>query len=944
MTPARPCKTAAAPGFALLITITLVAFLVLILVALASLTRVETSVAGNSRMLGLARQNALFSLNLAVGRLQESAGPDDRLTARSEITAAGPAHQPYLTGVWERSNTNSTPDAWLVSGDPADPVDTGDVLDPATGSGVYEDGTSPWVFLVGDASVAEAAQRVRMATRAIEVPADTVPGILAAATLGRYAWWIGDEGVKASASLVDPLLLPDPISYNSGGATGDDWADAVKFARLNQLQPVRPRLERVFGGVSPDAATTAGQLARVSQFSQLGMVSGGPDAATRKAAFHAVTQLSEAVLVDHYDSAQIRLRRDLSDLGGGFHSGPSAGQQLSIRRYQQLRATVSDPDAPYDASFRPASSQTGTAFPLFHAGPVLTEFGLRCAFEIRGVNLFLLYWIDAEIWNPYSAGIETDAAAQLSLFIETDIEVVVRDNAGGVHSVNVSRVIREANGLTTGSRPVGVLIEAGETWRPGEVKLLSGGSTLSADSPVEGDIDTGRTVEAGAIRVESVDLPALERIALELRVNIPGSIPGRIQLQTPEKAFSATTAAHPDLADPAAPRYAFGYGYNLRNNFSRWQNTGSTSLDVRYPSLSGDIHATDGTARWSGNPADNAGQLPDELFINLPRLVFYDLPRQELVSVGDLRHLSAQKAFEIGNPHAAANNRWFDHYFFSTVPHGHAWDFAGGEPLPNRHVRHVRSERAVAALADLRDADNAARFLLQRGAFNLNSTSVDAWRMMLGQRLAGWRGISTEAEPAGTTDLENTFFRHTHGAQQLPVAPLETDAVTTNGAALTGGRRLTDPQISALATSIVQRLRARGRPFPSIHSLLSATGGGGLIRDALNDAGITPAGAAALPPAAVVSQADIVAQLAPVLTPRSDTFLIRAYGDARNPVTGDVEGRSWCEAIVQRVPDVTDPVSGTYAAGDEIQPSAAKYPFGRKFKIISFRWLSPDDI
>ena len=47
--------------------------------------------------------------------------------------------------------------------------------------------------------------------------------------------------------------------------------------------------------------------------------------------------------------------------------------------------------------------------------------------------------------------------------------------------------------------------------------------------------------------------------------------------------------------------------------------------------------------------------------------------------------------------------------------------------------------------------------------------------------------------------------------------------------------------------------------------------------------------------------------LGPVLTVRSDTFLVRAYGDAVNPLTGAVGSRAWCEAVVQRVPDYVDP-------------------------------------
>ena len=62
------------------------------------------------------------------------------------------------------------------------------------------------------------------------------------------------------------------------------------------------------------------------------------------------------------------------------------------------------------------------------------------------------------------------------------------------------------------------------------------------------------------------------------------------------------------------------------------------------------------------------------------------------------------------------------------------------------------------------------------------------------------------------------------------------------------------------------------------------------------------------------------------LAVRSDTFRIRAYGDAVNPSDPTkVESTAWCEAIVQRIKD--DPAS----------------PRGR-FVITYFRWLSPDDI
>lgn len=64
----------------------------------------------------------------------------------------------------------------------------------------------------------------------------------------------------------------------------------------------------------------------------------------------------------------------------------------------------------------------------------------------------------------------------------------------------------------------------------------------------------------------------------------------------------------------------------------------------------------------------------------------------------------------------------------------------------------------------------------------------------------------------------------------------------------------------------------------------------------------------------------------PRLAVRSDTFRVRAYGDAVNPSDPSRrEAGAWCEAIVQRVKD-----SPGNSAG--------------RFIITYFRWLGPDDI
>ena len=82
--------------------------------------------------------------------------------------------------------------------------------------------------------------------------------------------------------------------------------------------------------------------------------------------------------------------------------------------------------------------------------------------------------------------------------------------------------------------------------------------------------------------------------------------------------------------------------------------------------------------------------------------------------------------------------------------------------------------------------------------------------------------------------------------------------------------------------------------------------------------------------------------LAPILFPRSDAFVIRAYGDTANPATGEVEGRAWAEACVQRVPDYVDASQPPETAPGALNPTNRTQ--GRRFRIISFRWLAASDI
>ena len=190
---ARPAVSALASargprgGFALLFVVTLLAFIVLLLVGLASYTRIETAAAGNTQRQAQARENALLALNLAVAQLQRHAGPDTRVTATAEASATGSTAR--YTGVWpadpadDDDNDPLTPLAWLASGNEL--RNSAGVLQPrAVVPGAAMNATNA-VALVGTNT-----SRVNNDVMARLVPI-TVPGVpgsgAASTTVGRYA-------------------------------------------------------------------------------------------------------------------------------------------------------------------------------------------------------------------------------------------------------------------------------------------------------------------------------------------------------------------------------------------------------------------------------------------------------------------------------------------------------------------------------------------------------------------------------------------------------------------------------------------------------------------------------------------------------------------------------------------------------------------------------------
>ncbi|WP_411846904.1 hypothetical protein AAFN60_05205 [Roseibacillus persicicus] len=90
-----------------------------------------------------------------------------------------------------------------------------------------------------------------------------------------------------------------------------------------------------------------------------------------------------------------------------------------------------------------------------------------------------------------------------------------------------------------------------------------------------------------------------------------------------------------------------------------------------------------------------------------------------------------------------------------------------------------------------------------------------------------------------------------------------------------------------------------------------------------------------------MTQGDLLQVLAPSLAVRSDTFTIRTCGRSYSPA-GKILATAYAEATVQRQIEYLDPSDPPETAPSKL--NGTNLTFGRKFKIISFRWLSENEI
>jgi hypothetical protein len=186
----------------------------------------------------------------------------------------------------------------------------------------------------------------------------------------------------------------------------------------------------------------------------------------------------------------------------------------------------------------------------------------------------------------------------------------------------------------------------------------------------------------------------------------------------------------------------------------------------------------------------------------------------------------------------------------------------------------------------------------------------------------------------------------------VPPASPNTASGATTHLFRRGVRILSPEQTAVLADEIVALLQVKqadSGPFRSLEEFLGPSplfGGASLLERAIADA-VTADGLHLNDPSMVsefssqwLTPGDLLGVLAPVLFPRSDTFVIRAYGDSVG--AGRRESRAWCEARVQRLPEYIDSTQPPETAVSAL--NSTNQTLGRRFRVVSFRWLTPADI
>ena len=204
-------------GFALILTLMLLGMLVLLVLAMTALSRIDSQQVAVAVPGMQARQNALLGLRLALGELQRHAGRDDRVTGMAGITGvpSGAGHPTrHWCGVWAQDGSFL---AWLSSGGEAG------TMPPLTEANSI-------ALLAAGSLGADGTDKEHVRVLKLPVEDQTPDGI--PHLQGHYAYWVGDEGVKLSATTQGHAAIVPGLRHALGELESALAPDSPRFAKV----------------------------------------------------------------------------------------------------------------------------------------------------------------------------------------------------------------------------------------------------------------------------------------------------------------------------------------------------------------------------------------------------------------------------------------------------------------------------------------------------------------------------------------------------------------------------------------------------------------------------------------------------------------------------------------------------------------------------------------
>lgn len=300
-------------GFALVIALSLMAFVLLLLLSMTTLVRVETQSSKQVQQIDEARANAMLGLQVALGELQVAAGPDQRVTATGSLWATPQVGTEHLVGVW--NSDIESPDygqfvRWLVSRQEpaaARAITLVDTEMPVSVSGnTYFATDDNYVMLVAAGSTTQDASRPTVMQGVV---AEKVAVFGDRGIIGNFAWWVGDEGVKATVNKVDPYtggVVPQETTSWAG--LDEQW----KHLSLLSSQGTNLGVLEDFQDISVQNSSQSENLSKIQTMQALEFVdflSTDRRSEVIKRSFHTLTTTSYGLQTD---VSQGGLKRDLS--------------------------------------------------------------------------------------------------------------------------------------------------------------------------------------------------------------------------------------------------------------------------------------------------------------------------------------------------------------------------------------------------------------------------------------------------------------------------------------------------------------------------------------------------------------------------------------------------------------------------------------------------------